>query len=232
MTSQMPSYDKTQNRVCFRPVDYTKNYTSLPHRSSKMVLKQGFSTFLTPSPKKPKKRLLRPTVYSIRYNYNFTLLLLLLLLLSASPYSVSPQRDSIFYFTSIYFVSFHCSNPFHVFSHQIHPPSPWPSCFPSAWHRHFHHPFPHVVFFFPFYLSIPTYSCIPKFVCQLCNFRSPFHVFVSYLVLSCHSQCSSHHLQLCNFPFSDLSFRHCHRFHSIKHGWSNNTLVNFTLNLC
>ena len=44
-------------------------------------------------------------------------------------------------FHSIYFVSFPSSNPFHVFSHQIYPPSPWPSSFPSAWHRHLHHPF-------------------------------------------------------------------------------------------
>ena len=33
-------------------------------------------------------------------------------------------------------------------------------------------------------------------------------------------------------PFSHLSFRHYHRFHSIKHGWPNNTLVHLTLNPC
>ena len=121
-------------------------------------------------------------------------------------------------FHSIYFVFFPSSNSFHVFSHQIHSPSPWPSSFPSAWHRHLHHSFPHVVFFSPFYVSIPTYPCIPKFVSQLCSFRSPSHVFVSYLVLSSHFQCPPHHFQLCNFHFSHLSFRHCHRFHSIKHG--------------
>ena len=85
-------------------------------------------------------------------------------------------------FQSVNFVSFPSSNPFHVFSHQINPPSPWPSSFPSAWHRHLHHPFSHVVFFSPFYVSIPTYPCIPKFVSQLCNFAVP--LTYSFLILS------------------------------------------------
>ena len=104
-------------------------------------------------------------------------------------------------FHSIYFLSFPSSNPFHVFSHQIHPPLPWPSSFPSVWHRHLHHPFPHVVFFFPFYVSIPTYPYIPKFVSQLCNFRGPSHVFVSYLVLSCTP---SAHFTIFNLFFKSI----------------------------
>ena len=67
-------------------------------------------------------------------------------------------------FHLVYFVSFPSSNPFHVFSHQIHPPSPWPSSFPYAWHRHLHHSFPHVVFFSPFYVSTPALHsevCLP-----------------------------------------------------------------------
>ena len=49
--------------------------------------------------------------------------------------------------------------------------------------------------------------------------------------LSCHPQCPSHHFQLCYLHFFHLSFRHCHRFHSIRHGWTNNSLVHFTLTL-
>ena len=52
------------------------------------------------------------------------------------------------------FVSFLSSNPFDVFSCQIHPPSPWPSSFPSTWHRHLHHRFSHVAFFSPFHVAI------------------------------------------------------------------------------
>ena len=51
-----------------------------------------------------------------------------------------------FSFLPIDFVSFLSFNPFHVFSCQIHPPSPLPSSFPSTWHRHLHHPFCLVVF--------------------------------------------------------------------------------------
>ena len=98
-------------------------------------------------------------------------------------------------FHSINFVSITSSYPFHIFSHQIHPPSLWPSSFPSAWHRHLHHPFSHVVFFSLFYVSIPAYPWIPKFVSQLWNFCGVSYVFVSYLVLSCHSQC---HLAIFN----------------------------------
>ena len=45
-------------------------------------------------------------------------------------------------FDPIDFVSLPNSNPFHVFSRQIHPPSPWLSFFPFTWYCHLHHPFP------------------------------------------------------------------------------------------
>ena len=61
-----------------------------------------------------------------------------------------------FPFDSINFVSLLSSNPFHVFSRQIHPPSPWPSSFPSTWHRHLHHPISQVAFFSSFHVSIPA----------------------------------------------------------------------------
>ena len=70
-------------------------------------------------------------------------------------------------FHSIDFVSFPSSNPFHVFSSQIHPPSLWLSSFPYAWHRHLHHPFSHVTFFSPFYVpyhrSLAFRSLSPSF---------------------------------------------------------------------
>ena len=75
------------------------------------------------------------------------------------------------------FVSFLSSNPFHVFSCQIHPPSPWPFSFPSTWRRHLHHRFSHVVFS-PFHVAIPAWPCIPKFV-----FRS-FAIFAVPLMYS------------------------------------------------
>ena len=59
-----------------------------------------------------------------------------------------------FPFLPIDFVSFLSSNAFHVFSCQIHPPSSWPSSFPSTWHRHLHHRFSHVAFFSPFHVAI------------------------------------------------------------------------------
>ena len=52
-----------------------------------------------------------------------------------------------FPFVLIDFVSLLSSNLFHVFSCQMHPPSPWPSSFPSTWHHHLHHPFSHTAFF-------------------------------------------------------------------------------------
>ena len=46
-----------------------------------------------------------------------------------------------FPFLPIKFVSLLSSNLFHVFSCQIHPPSPWPSSFLFTWQHHLHHPF-------------------------------------------------------------------------------------------
>ena len=62
--------------------------------------------------------------------------------------------QNYFPFVPIDCVSILGSDPFHVFSRQIHPPSPWPSSIPSTWHRHLHHPFSHVAFFSPFHVSI------------------------------------------------------------------------------
>ena len=59
-------------------------------------------------------------------------------------------------FDLVDFVFLRSSNSFHVFSRQIHPPSPWPSSFPSTFHRRLHHHFFHVAFFSLFHVAIPA----------------------------------------------------------------------------
>ena len=89
--------------------------------------------------------------------------------------------------------------------------------------------------FFPRSLLLPFFTCHTSVALhsEVCLLALRFSQSLSRIrFLSCSFLCPFHHFQLWNFHFSHLSFLHCHRFHSIKHGWSDNALVHFTLNPC
>ena len=146
------------------------------------------------------------------------------LLLSASPYSRSSQRESIFHLTrSISSPSLALTLNKSSFAKSIHFVLGPSFSFPSTWHRYLPSSFfPRSLLLSS--LRVHTSVALNSEVCLLASqFSQSLSRIRFYLVLSCHSQRPSHHFQLCNFHFSHLSFRHCHSFHSIKHGCSNNT---------
>ena len=139
--------------------------------------------------------------------------------LLASLYSGSPQHESIFHL-----------------SRSTLSPSLAPTLFPCLLSPN---SFTFLSFLFSFYLAPPSPSSF--FPCGLLLSFSLVHTSVALHTEVCllalqFSQSLSRicflsfpvpisPFQLCNFHFSHLSSCHCHRFHSIKHGWSNNTLV-------